>query len=71
MKIKFTQIESSLVKSKRDEQGTVHYTNNLFALGEDGRVYRYVPSNEEKNRYAFWTVLTDHIPDPKDKDKDK
>ena len=30
----------------------------LFALAEDGAVYRYVPSGEGATRNAFWSRLT-------------
>lgn len=32
----------------------------LHALGADGGVYRYIPEDKSKRRFAFWSRLTDH-----------
>lgn len=32
----------------------------LFAIDEEGAVWHYIPADNAKGRYAFWSKLTGH-----------
>ena len=37
--------------------------NQLFGLDKNGKVWKYIPANKEKEHFAFWTRLTDYAPE--------
>lgn len=55
MKLKFTAITGD--------------SHQLYALSDEGKVYRYVNANESDGKhYSFWSRLTDYSPEDKDND---